>query len=881
MFLRIPGYELQTDLRRDREDTRNGIGGGLLVYTKAGVTIMPLDNPTDFNQYCTFKVSEGREELQVFLVYRSPNSPEAQTEKLAELVGEIRGRALLIGDFNFPSINWEEETATGRAARTFLEACQTANLEQLVTFPTQVRGNILDLLLTNAADSILDVTDQGNLGNSDHTMIAVTMKFKQSKSKSVEKISNWNKADWDSLRTGARNKNWSEKIKDLSAIEAWDTVKQDLLELVEDFVPKKPRRNPNRPPWMNQQILKEIRRRKRMWKSNKDGDLYKEQSKRVKRMIRGAKRRLERRLADGGSSNKPFYSYVKSKTKTRVGVGPLKDLDGNLVSSSKEMASMLNGYFSSVFSPEMDRPPDIQEMEVRSKLETIDISTRKVQKKIRELKPDSAPGPDGINGRLLQGLADEISPVLSEIFRKSLNEGEVPPDWKAANVTPIFKKGAKTKPENYRPISLTSIPCKIMESVLRDGLMEHLEENKLIFPSQHGFMPGKSCTTNLLEFLEYVTRVLDEGKNIDVIFLDFAKAFDKVPRERLVAKLAAHGVSGRVLQWVRNWLTDRTQRVVLNGESSEQAAVESGVPQGSVLGPILFDIFINDIDLLGAFIDILKKFADDTKLGKVIMSENDRGVLQDCLDKLMDWADKWGMKFNTDKCKVMHLGHSNPQYQYKMGSKVLGNTETERDIGVLVSSNMKPSKQCQKAARTAGAVLGQISRAFHYRDRCTFLKLYKQYVRPHLEFASAAWSPWLEADKECLEQIQMRAVRMVSGLTHNTYLERLQELRMETLEERRHRTDMAQVFKIVTRKDNVSSETWFTMATDEQRRTRGAIHPLSLRGQRVRLDIRKNFFSQRVIDSWNAVPAVIKDTATINSFKRLYGAYRNNVDLAT
>ena len=139
----------------------------------------------------------------------------------------------------------------------------------------------------------------------------------------------------------------------------------------------------------------------------------------------------------------------------------------------------------------------------------------------------------------------------------------------------------------------------------------------------------------------------------------------------------------------------------------------------------------------------------------------------------------------------------------------------------------------------------------------------------------------MEADKECLEQIQMRAVRMVSGLTHNTYLERLQELRMETLEERRHRTDMAQVFKIVTRKDNVSSETWFTMATDEQRRTRGAIHPLSLRGQRVRLDIRKNFFSQRVIDSWNAVPAVIKDTATINSFKRLYGAYRNNVDLAT
>ena len=145
--------------------------------------------------------------------------------------------------------------------------------------------------------------------------------------------------------------------------------------------------------------------------------------------------------------------------------------------------------------------------------------------------------------------------------------------------------------------------------------MAHLEENMLMNPSQHGFMPGKSCATNLLEFLEIVTRSIDEGKNMDIIFLDFAKAFDKVPKERLLAKLAAHGIGGQVLLWVRSWLTARSQRVVLNGEASELAAVESGVPQGSVLGPILFDIFINDIDLLAALIDILRKFADDTKLG--------------------------------------------------------------------------------------------------------------------------------------------------------------------------------------------------------------------------------------------------------------------------
>ena len=172
-------------------------------------------------------------------------------------------------------------------------------------------------------------------------------------------------------------------------------------------------------------------------------------------------------------------------------------------------------------------------------------------------------------------------------------------------------------------------------------------------------------------------------KNMDIIFLDFAKAFDKVPKERLLAKLAEHGIGGQVLPWVRSWLTARSQRVVLNGEASELAAVESGVPLGSVLGPILFDIFINDIDLMAALIDILRKFDDDTKLGKIIMTVEDSAVLQDCLDMLVDKADKWGIKFNTGKCKVMHVGNSNQEIQYTMGGTVLESTEAERDIGVL------------------------------------------------------------------------------------------------------------------------------------------------------------------------------------------------------
>ena len=205
---------------------------------------------------------------------------------------------------------------------------------------------------------------------------------------------------------------------------------------------------------------------------------------------------------------------------------------------------------------------------MESILDDMHITIAGVRRKIRGLKTEAAPGPDGLGPRVLKELQEGLAPVLAHIFKKSLEEGKVPADWKTANVTPIFKKGSKGDPGNYRPVSLTSVCCKIMESILRDAITEHLDLNKLINPSQHGFTKGRSCATNLLEFLEKVTKVVDEGKPLDVIFLDFAKAFDKVPTKRLLKKLYAHGVRGKLLKWIADWLTNRTQRVVLNGKFS-------------------------------------------------------------------------------------------------------------------------------------------------------------------------------------------------------------------------------------------------------------------------------------------------------------------------
>jgi len=359
---------------------------------------------------------------------------------------------------------------------------------------------------------------------------------------------------------------------------------------------------------------------------------------------------------------------------------------------------------------------------------------------------------------------------------------------------------------------------------------------------------------------------------MDVIFLDFSKAFDKVPHRKLIQKLEGHRIGGKVSRWIRNWLRGRTQRVVINGESSEPQEVKSGVPQGSLLGPVLFSVYLNDIDLIVELITLLIKFADDTKLAHEIRNEEDRKLLQQCLDELMAWAARWGMAFNTAKCKVMHVGRHNPQFDYKMGDHTLEKTTVERDIGVLVNSNLKPADQCAKAATTANAVLGQISRAFHYRDRWTFVKLYKLYVRPHLEFAVAAWNPWTAADIECLEKVQRRAINMVSGLGDKNYHERLSELGMTTLQARREETDMVEVFKILTGISDVDPQTWFTMNAPAEggRVTRLAADPLNVKLAPARLELRKNFFSVRTCEKWNNLPSAVKSSKNVKQFKMAY-----------
>ena len=323
------------------------------------------------------------------------------------------------------------------------------------------------------------------------------------------------------------------------------------------------------------------------------------------------------------------------------------------------------------------------------------------------------------------------------------------------------------------------------------------------------------------------------------------------------------------MAWLENWLSGRVQGVVKNRNSSDWRSVTSGLPPGSILGPMLFAIYINDLeDNFEDIVTIMKKFADDTKLAQEVKTEADRTILQTCLDQLWTWSTKWGMSFNTGKCHVLHLGQNNPLFEYSLGDSKLARVEEEKDIGVLINGNLKPGRQCEKVAQTANRVLSQVLEAFMYRDKEILPKIYKSYVRPHVEFAVPAWNPWSRGDVEVLENVQKRLVKQIQGLKGASYEDRLTELGMESLEERKAKIDIVQTFKIIHRHENVQRSTWFELLDAErQHRTRLAQGGLSLVAKRARLDLRQNFFSHKTVNMWNKLSPEQRSYSSVASFK--------------
>ena len=451
------------------------------------------------------------------------------------------------------------------------------------------------------------------------------------------------------------------------------------------------------------------------------------------------------------------------------------------------------------------------------------------------------------------------------IFNQSLTEGVVPADWKLATVCPIFKKkGSKTEPGNYRPVSLTCILCKIMENLVRKQIMNHVESNKLLNPQQHGFVTGKSCTTNLLETLDDWTQEIENDNSVDAIYMDFKKAFDTVPHKRLLLKLDAIGIKGNTQNWIRKFLEGRNQRVVVNGTKSSPADVTSGIPQGSVLGPTLFVIYINDLPL--GLKNTAQLFADDTKLYGKSNTKEDQITIQEDLNTLQLWSDKWLLAFHPDKCHTIKLGKTKSEAEYylmqKNGKKtILQESIIEKDLGVIVDNQLSFQNQISTAVAKANKVLGVIRRSFTTGDKTVFMKLYKSIVRPIIEYGNVVWHPTYKTLEKDIENVQRRATKMLGSIKNLTYPERLKQLNLPSLQHRRRRGDMIETFKYIKGKYTTIKPEW----KKNVNQNRGNSCKLMKNRQVKRTRI--NYLTNRVVSDWNALPENVIQADTINQFK--------------
>jgi len=504
-------------------------------------------------------------------------------------------------------------------------------------------------------------------------------------------------------------------------------------------------------------VREQIRLKNRLWKKylrgEVDGKAYKKQRNKVRNAVRRHVRKQQNNVALEVKSNpKKFWAYVNSRTKTKDKIGELEIIAENgqqkLAVSDQDKAEALNGFFSSVFTQETD--DEFEEMvlhkAILQPMDDIEISLEEVKEKLKKINVNKSSGPDGIHPRILYELRDELAYPLVKMFNLSIRSEELPRDWRSANITAVYKKGKKSAVNNYRPISLTCILCKVMETIIRDKIMKYFMDNGLFTDRQFGFLKGRSTVVQLLQILDHWTELLEAGGRIDVIYTDLEKAFDKVPHRRLLSKLRTYGIHDNAINWIKAFVTNRIQRVKINDSMSDWEEVLSGIPQGSVLGPLLFIIYINDlVDQCenGANIYL---FADDAKIYKQVSKLEDKIVLQQCVDSFMEWTERWLVKVNVNKCKVMSFYNRTnlnvkAETTYMMGPSQLEAVDNMKDLGVTFDVNLKFTDHVNDKVNKAYGMLGIIKRNFRSMSRNCLVMLYKSMVRSHLEYANNVWNP--------------------------------------------------------------------------------------------------------------------------------------------
>ena len=783
----ILGYNI---LRSDRLHARGGGGVALYYASDLSVELLETVSSSDGLEECLVcRVKSFSKSSIVGVFYRSPGSSGQLTLQKLEQWSK-RNACLFMGDFNAPDIDWSTlscHSSVDSFDNQLLEWSLRANLHQHVMEPTRrIPGqtfNVLDLVFSRCPSDLSHVDYLPPVGTSDHVTVSFFWQgCEPAYFYPITRRNIW-RTDFDSLREAAARMDWMIP-NHINTEAAWATVYINLLSLVDRFVPVTKRRPLSwGPPWIDKHLRSLFKKRKRLWNkfkfsgSSTDYELYKTCRNHCTALKLEKRVAFETHLAKSSKTNpKPLFGYIKRRTKGGSGIPALESPDaGCLAEEDGCKASILLNQYSSVFTSESLTLPEFPNSS-SSTIEDFNFSDNDVFTVLSNLKISSSPGPDNLHPLLLRNLADIIATPVAQVFRRSLDEGCLPRLWKSGTIKPIFKGGARHSAANYRPITLTSVLCKCFERLLKKAIQGHFERLSLISPSQHGFQKNRSCVTNLLVARESWVNLLDEGAYLDVVFIDFSKAFDKVPHRRLTMKLEGYGIRGKLLAWITDFLTDRSFSVKVNDAFSNVATCMSGVPQGSVLGPELFKIYINDLpETIGSNCLL---YADDLKLWAPVSSVEEAGALQGVLDTLHEWSLKWQLPINFDKCSVLPLASSTPLLSYQIGGHPLRVTSSERDLGVMISSDLKSHADTTRKVGSATRFLGAIRRAFSRLTPELFRTLFCSHVRPILEYGQPAVYPLPAGESELIERVQRRGSKSVFGLRHLSYEQRLQRLGM-------------------------------------------------------------------------------------------------------
>jgi len=891
-----------TVFRKDRE---NKEGGGVCILVHNSLSVCPVKLPDKFKsvEIVVLDIVSSDNKQRFACVYRPENEDkdvEAHDAKLLSecltVICDVACPVSLVGDFNLRDVDWKTYACKNNSIDDVLLDCFLGNsMHQFVEEPTRF-ANLLDLVFCTDVNNVCGVKVTDAFGLSDHRSVEFKLVL-SARDTDLRNVRDWKNADHRGIAEFLSQQNWDEiflncadigeaRVNDyysafLSVIDACIHVYVPMRKLKKGFARKLPRK------------LRRMRAEKnRLYKIRNNSEegrrLFKESSDKFVSAVKSYAEKLENKcLAEGDVKN--FYAFANSKLKSRRGVSPLKTANGTSTTVDEgEKCEILNKFFCSVFTVDDNTKPTFDRVVPENvSLKNVVFSASKVCKALRKLPNKSSGSPDNVPALFLKNIVKYavtckdhfhsdvcLCTVLSRVFTVSFNLGFLPMIWLKADVVPIFKKGDVSEPSNYRPVSLTCICCKLMETLLKDEMLGYLRSHSLITKEQHGFLSRKSVETQILECLNDWTGWRKDRKCGDVIYLDFRKAFDSVSHSKLMVKLEGYGLQGPLLGWLKAFLSGRSQRVVINEVSSDSSCVISGVPQGSVLGPLLFLLYINDICSVVPEEASVKIFADDVKLYAKVKKENllsmfhilfEKNILQETLDRVLYWAKKWQLSLAVSKCAVLSVGHNNPKVAYYMENEELEHVSIFRDLGIMVNEDLKVAAHCQTVAAKAMRVTGLMFRAFSTKNQSVLVNAYVTYVRPLLESCTVVWSPYLLRDICCIERVQRFFTRRVYFRCRlgqdNSYEERCRMLGLESLEMRRLRQDMTMCYKILSGAVEMKANDFFKLNTGI---TRG--HSKKLFVEHCSINSRKFFFNNRVVEVWNSLGEDLVISRTVAQF---------------